>query len=406
MNLVGPGPASLTLIALLTALSTPAQTEGAFLGVAVQRAGPTLERQLELPPGLGLRVERVAEGSPAERAGIRAHDVLLELDGQRLFVPEQLAGLLRGLSTELPVALELIRAREKLTLGLALASRQATLPDPVPVRVSVVRAPGGSSGSAIAEFIQRTAQAQPGIDETGVPLPNYLGLRLGVVSPPVLAHLPTEYGGGAVILAVAPGSPAESATLEAHDIIVRLDRQPILHPQEVFDQLRKLRPKTELMLTVIRQTRELELPVRLGARAFGAPPDFDHAIDVERRELPPLEFVTDAHWLFVVKPLTADDLHSVGNQTPTGPATVLIEGATMTIRLEGDPANRQATITDQHGSVLYRGGVTTPADRRRIPPHIWARVAELLDPADLSPRIGPQLESDELWELPDSPEWL
>ena len=163
-------------------------------------------------------VERVAEGSPADRAGIRPHDILLQLNGQHLFVPDQLAGLLRGLSTEFPVVFELIRAREKLTLELALAPGQATRPARAPVRVTVVRAPGGSSGPAIADFIQRTAQAQPGNGEEGVPLPNYLGLRLGVVSPPLLVHLPTEYAGGAVILAVAPGSPAESATLEAHDV--------------------------------------------------------------------------------------------------------------------------------------------------------------------------------------------
>jgi membrane-associated protease RseP (regulator of RpoE activity) len=405
MNLVGPGPASLTLIALLTALSAPAQTEGAFLGVAVQRAGPTLERQLELPPGLGLRVERVAQGSPADRAGIRPHDVLLQLDGQRLFVPEQLAGLLRGLSTELPVALELIRARETLTLGLTLAPGQATRPAQTPVRVSVVRAPGGSSGPAMAEFIQRTAQAQPGSAETGVPL--YLGLRLGVVAPPVLAHLPTEYGGGAVVLAVAAGSPAESATFEPHDVIVRIDREPVLRPHDVFDQLRKLRPQAELVLTVVRQTRVLELPVRLGALPTDAPPGFDQAIDGERRELPPFEFAADAEWLLVVKPLAAESrLPTEVTRTPTSPPTVLIEGAGMTIRLEGDPANRQATITDQHGSVLYRGGITTPSDRSQMPRHVWARVAELLDPEDLSPRMGPQLESDELWERPDSPEWL
>jgi serine protease Do len=406
MHLVGPGLASLVLSALLTALSAPAQTEGAFLGVAVQRAGPTLEQQRELPPGMGLRVERVAEGSPADRAGIRAHDILLQLDGQRLFVPEQLAGLLRGLSTEFPVALELIRAREKLTLELALAPGQATGPARAPVRVTVVRAPGGSSGSAIAEFVQGAAQTQLGSGEPGVPPSNYLGVRLGVVSPPLLAHLPSQYAGGAVIRAVAPGSPAESATLETHDIIVRIDREPILHPNDVFDQLRKLRSQTQLALTVIRQNRVLELPIPLGVRAIGAPLDFDQVIDAEWRELPPFELVTDADWLLVVKPLAAESLPTEVTRTPTSPPTVLIEGAGMTIRLEGDPANRQATITDQHGSVLYRGGITTPSDRSQMPRHVWARVAELLDPEDLSPRIGPQLESDELWARPDSPEWL
>jgi hypothetical protein len=78
----------------------------------------------------------------------------------------------------------------------------------------------------------------------------------------------------------------------------------------------------------------------------------------------------------------------------------------MTIRLEGDPGNRKATITDAHGSVLFEGGISTEADRLQMPRHIWAKVSELLDPSDLSPRAGPLLESDQLWERTASPDWL
>ena len=183
--------------------------------------------------------------------------------------------------------------------------------------------------------------------------------------------------------------------------IVRIDREPVLRPNDVFDQLRKLRPQAQLVLTVVRQGRVLELPVRLGARAIGSPPDFDLAIDAERRELPSFELV-DRRGLAVCGQATRwPRARRTGeSRTPTRPPTVLIEGAGMTIRLEGDPANRQATITDSHGSILYQGGITTPSDRSQMPRHVWARVAELMDPSDLSPRIGPQLESDELWERP------
>ena len=110
--------------------------------------------------------------------------------------------------------------------------------------------------------------------------------------------------------------------------------------------------------------------------------------------------------MFVVKPLPADSSPTPVALAPTAPPTLVIEGDAMTIRIEGDPLNRQATITDPHGSVLYRGGITTEADRLQMPRHIWARVAELLDPADLSPRAGPQLETDQLWERRASPDWL
>ena len=406
MNLLGLGSAGLALFAVLTARSAPANSGGAFLGVAVQPAGPTLERQLELPPAQGLVVEGVAEGSPADRAGLRRHDILLELNGQLLFAPNQLQGLLRGLSTQTPVFLDLIRARERLQLELMLVPQPTAPSDPAPIRVTIVRAPGGMDGPAFADFIQTTARAQPASAIDIPPLSSYFGLRLGVVSPAVLAHLPPEHLGGAVILAVAAGSPAEAASLEAHDIIVQLDRQPIFHPNDLFEKLRPLQPQTQLLCTVLRQGQVLELPVRLAAPTLDTPPDFDQLIDPESGALPPFDFLPEAEWMFVVKSLPADSPPTPVALAPTAPPTLVIEGDAMTIRIEGDPLNRQATITDPHGSVLYRGGITTEADRLQMPRHIWARVAELLDPADLSPRAGPQLETDQLWERRASPDWL
>jgi membrane-associated protease RseP (regulator of RpoE activity) len=406
MNLPGLGPIGLAVLALFTALPAPAETGGAFLGVAVQPAGPTIERQLELPPAQGLVVEGVAGGSPADRAGIRPHDILLELNGQFLFVPEQLEGLLRNSSTQTPAFLELVRAREKLRIELMLASPRPTLSDPAPIRVTIVRAPSGMDGPALADFIPTTTPAQPASASQSSPLSSYFGLRLGVVSPAVLAHLPPEQLGGAVILAVAAGSPAEAASLEAHDIIVQLDQQPIFHPNDLFEKLRTLQPQTQLLCTVLRQGQVLERPVRLAAPTLDTPPDFDQLIGPESGALPPFDVLPETEWLIVVKSLPANSPPTPDALAPTAPPTLVIEGATMTIRIEGDPLNRQATITDPHGSVLYRGGITTEADRLQMPRHIWARVAELIDPSNLVPRAAPPLESDQLWDRPLAPDWL
>ncbi len=84
----------------------------------------------------------------------------------------------------------------------------------------------------------------------------------------------------------------------------------------------------------------------------------------------------------------------------------MIDDADLIIRLEGDPLQRQATITDVRGSILYRGGITTPADRLQMPSHLRVRVATLIDLTSLSPRPTPQLESDQLWEWRPPPDWL
>jgi S1-C subfamily serine protease len=60
----------------------------AFLGVGVENASAALASHLALPEGEGLVVEHVAANSPAAKAGIERHDVLLRVGGQKLLSAE------------------------------------------------------------------------------------------------------------------------------------------------------------------------------------------------------------------------------------------------------------------------------------------------------------------------------
>jgi hypothetical protein len=227
-----------------------------------------------------------------------------------------------------------------------------------------------------------------------------------VLPPAVLAHLQPGYVAGAVILEVAPGSPAESASLQHHDVIVQVDGQPILHPNDLFALMRARRPQSQLQISVLRQNRTFDLPVRLAAPPVDSSSRFDRTIDLEGYNLPPLDFATDAEWLIVFKPLPAGSPSVPSSPTSTELPTLVVEDSDLTVRLEGDALHRQAIITDSRGSLIFRGRIATPADRLRMPPHIWARVASLIDPSTLSPRPVPQLESDQLREWRPAPDWL
>jgi membrane-associated protease RseP (regulator of RpoE activity) len=92
------------------------------LGVGVSKPGPTLTEQLDLPKGQGLTLEAVQPDSAAARAGLKPHDILLELDGKA--VPnnpgefaKQLAALPSGKAIE---ALVLRRGKRETLKGLKL----------------------------------------------------------------------------------------------------------------------------------------------------------------------------------------------------------------------------------------------------------------------------------------------
>jgi len=64
-------------------------------GATLEKPSDTLRAQLEIPEGQGLVVTRVAAGSAAESAGLRRHDILLEIDGQKVGTSREVKDLLK-----------------------------------------------------------------------------------------------------------------------------------------------------------------------------------------------------------------------------------------------------------------------------------------------------------------------
>ena len=69
--------------------------EMAWLGLSAEESSEALALQLGLQPGEGLLVTYVATNSPAAKASLQKNDLLVELDGQKLVLPEQLRKLVR-----------------------------------------------------------------------------------------------------------------------------------------------------------------------------------------------------------------------------------------------------------------------------------------------------------------------
>jgi len=105
----------------------PAQTT-TYLGVMAKPIGPASAREMELVPGTGLRLMRIAPGSPAERAGLLAGDVLTHLDDQLLVNAEQFAVLIRSHQPGETATLKLVRDGEPMQVQAELAGREIEAP--------------------------------------------------------------------------------------------------------------------------------------------------------------------------------------------------------------------------------------------------------------------------------------
>ena len=97
----------------------------AYLGVALDKDFTQAEaHRLGMVRPVGARVESVTKAAPAELAGIRLDDVVLEFDGHPVEDDDHLMSLVSVTPVEREVEIVLFRNRERIPLRLTVASRR------------------------------------------------------------------------------------------------------------------------------------------------------------------------------------------------------------------------------------------------------------------------------------------
>ncbi len=112
----------------------PAMVRVPFLGVASEPVSPQVAAQLGLEEGTGVVAVAVIDDSPAAKAGLRRHDILLKVDGEAVGHPDELRRRIRESKAGQKVTLEVLREGKTITLEAELVEKD------------VVENPGGVIG--------------------------------------------------------------------------------------------------------------------------------------------------------------------------------------------------------------------------------------------------------------------
>ncbi len=91
-----------------------------YIGVMTREVSPELRTQFSLQEGFGLVVEEVMPDSPAARAGVKVHDILVKFEDQQLVSMEQLKLLVRSKHKGDSASLTLITLGKEKQLPLVL----------------------------------------------------------------------------------------------------------------------------------------------------------------------------------------------------------------------------------------------------------------------------------------------
>lgn len=201
-----------------------------WLGVLIQEVNRDLAESFGLKRPRGALIAEVMEGAPAEQAGLRAGDIVLEYEGEEV-----------TLSSDLPPMVGRTPVGETAQLTVLREGREIELD----VKIGKLPAEEGA------------APAQPSRD--GGPSSGPLGMTV----EPVPGELAESLGlsGGVMVTNVGRG-PALDAGIRPRDVITELNRQPIRSVEDFREVVASLPDDRAVSVRVIRQGRATYLVMK------------------------------------------------------------------------------------------------------------------------------------------------
>lgn len=204
-------PASLAQ-SVVTSLRENGFVDRGWLGVQIQAVSADIAESLGLPEATGALVVEVVPGGPADRAGLKAGDVIRRYDGEPVERMRELPRLVSATQPDTVVEIEVHRDGADQTLAVTIEQ---------------------------TEDEQRVlAGARTGSGEHA----GELGLRLAELDPDARARYGIDNDRQGVLIAgVRAGSPAAQQGLRPGDLIRQVNRTVVSEPGDVVAEVKQTR---------------------------------------------------------------------------------------------------------------------------------------------------------------------
>ncbi|UCD83851.1 MAG: DegQ family serine endoprotease [Deltaproteobacteria bacterium] len=165
-----------------------------WLGVIIQEITPELAESFGLKEREGALIGDVLKDTPAEEAGLKEGDIVIEFDGKQIKDYNDLPAIV----TRTPVGKEVV-------VKVLRAGKQKRF------RVKI---------RELKEEVRVSNQEEEEAEEN-------LGMTVQELSPEIIRHYRLSDNSGVIITDIEPGSPADDAGFRPGDIIKEINRQKI-----------------------------------------------------------------------------------------------------------------------------------------------------------------------------------
>jgi serine protease Do len=166
-----------------------------YMGIRPQEVTDAIRKAMNLDDTKGVLVSEVVDGTPADRAGLKAGDVIVKVEDTKTDGVEQFRRQVAAYMPGQAIAVVVVRDGKRLNKTVKLVE----FPEDEP-----------------------QAQARPGDEEDGT----WLGLSVRNLTDEERAELKLE-SGGVLVTSVESGSAADEAGLQRGDVILQVAGEPV-----------------------------------------------------------------------------------------------------------------------------------------------------------------------------------
>lgn len=206
-----------------------------WIGVYVQEVTPEISESLNLNGDKGALVADVTAGGPAEKAGLKRGDVIVEFNGTTIKempdLPKTVASYAPGTKTKVKV----VRGGKEKTLKIKLGE----LPDEV---------------------------AQNSRRLPGKAVEQNLGVIVQEITPQVQRRFGSEYSDGVIITDVQDGSVAGIAGLRAGDVILEINKKRIANLDNYRDVMDSVEAGQNVLFLVQRGANTIYVALKADSK--------------------------------------------------------------------------------------------------------------------------------------------
>src|SRR3990170_2933952 len=203
-----------------------------WIGVTIQEVTPDIANSFGLKEPKGALVSSVIPGDPAEKAGIKTGDILIEFDAKEITELGDLPRTVAATSPGKNVAVKIVRDGTEKVLELKVGKKKEGV--------------------------------EEGTEEEGAKpaVPEELGILAEDITHDTAQRFGIEDTEGVFVHSVREGSPGDDAGIRRGDIEKEINRKPVRNVKEYTAELKRSMDKEVVLFLVKRGKTALYVPVK------------------------------------------------------------------------------------------------------------------------------------------------